>query len=179
MNPNPFLTQNRRSFLQKSGFGFGGAALASLINQDAAAAADDPLVKLGLHHAPKAKRVIYIHMVGAPSHLDLFDFKPELQKRTGELCPDEFFDLNQLAFIREQPNLLGTPKDERFSFKKCGQSGTEISNLLPNIQGIADEMCFIKTFHTDKFNHALAHMFSLTGFERFGGPSMWSCTSYE
>ena len=88
MNPNPFLTQNRRSFLQKSGFGFGSAALASMINQDAAAAGDDPLVKLGLHHAPKAKRVIYIHMVGAPSHLDLFDFKPELQKRTGELCPD-------------------------------------------------------------------------------------------
>lgn len=178
MNSNPFLTQNRRSFLQKSGFGFGSAALASMINQDAAAADDDPLVKLGLHHAPKAKRVIYIHMVGAPSHLDLFDFKPELQKRTGELCPDEFFDLNQLAFIREQPNLLGTPKDERFSFKKCGESGTEISNLLPNLQGMADEMCFIKTLHTEQFNHAPAQMFALTGFERFGRPSIGSWTSY-
>jgi hypothetical protein len=178
MNPNPFLTQNRRSFLQKSGFGLGSAALASMINQDAAAADDDPLVKLGLHHAPKAKRVIYIHMVGAPSHLDLFDFKPELQKRTGELCPDEFFDLNQLAFIREQPNLLGTPKDERFSFKKCGESGTEISNLLPNLQGMADEMCFIKTLHTEQFNHAPAQMFALTGFERFGRPSIGSWTSY-
>lgn len=178
MNPNLFLTQNRRSFLQKSGFGFGSAALASLINQDAAAADDDPLVKLGLHHAPKAKRVIYIHMVGAPSHLDLFDFKPELQKRTGELCPDEFFDLNQLAFIREQPNLLGTPKDERFSFKKCGQSGTVISNLLPNLQGMADEMCFIKTLHTEQFNHAPAQMFALTGFERFGRPSIGSWASY-
>jgi len=178
MNQNPFLAQNRRSFLQKSGFGFGSAALASLINQDAAAADDDPLVRLGLHHSPKAKRVIYIHMVGAPSHLDLFDFKPELQKRTGELCPDEFFDLNQLAFIREQPNLLGTPKDERFSFKKCGQSGTEISNLLPNLQGMADEMCFIKTLHTEQFNHAPAQMFALTGFERFGRPSIGSWTSY-
>ena len=178
MNLNPFLTQNRRSFLQKSGFGFGSAALASMINQDAAAADDDPLVKLGLHHAPKAKRVIYIHMVGAPSHLDLFDFKPELQKRTGELCPDEFFDLNQLAFIREQPNLLGTPKDERFSFKKCGESGTEISNLLPNLQGMADRMCFIKTLHTEQFNHAPAQMLALTGFERFGRPSIGSWTSY-
>lgn len=178
MNQNPFLTQNRRSFLQKSGFGFGSAALASLINQDAAAADDDPLVRLGLHHAPKAKRVIYIHMVGAPSHLDLFDFKPELQKRTGELCPDEFFDLNQLAFIREQPNLLGTPKDERFLFKKCGESGTEISNLLPNLQGMADEMCFIKTLHTEQFNHAPAQMFALTGFERFGRPSIGSWSSY-
>ncbi|MDC0302732.1 DUF1501 domain-containing protein [bacterium] len=178
MNPNPFVTQNRRSFLQRSGFGFGSAALASLMNQDAASAADDPLLKLGLHHAPKAKRVIYIHLVGAPSHLDLFDFKPELQKRTGELCPDEFFDLNQLAFIREQPNLLGTPKDERFAFKKCGQSGIEISNLLPNLQGMADEMCFIKTLHTEQFNHAPAQMFALTGFERFGRPSIGSWASY-
>ncbi|MDB4502009.1 MAG: DUF1501 domain-containing protein [Akkermansiaceae bacterium] len=178
MNDNPFLTRNRRSFLQKSGFGFGGAALASLMNQDAAASTNDPLAKLGLHHAPKAKRVIYIHLVGAPSHLDLFDFKPELQKRTGELCPDEFFDLNQLAFIREQPNLLGTPKDDRFAFKKCGQSGTEISNLLPKLQSMADEICFIKTLHTEQFNHAPAQMFALTGFERFGRPSIGSWASY-
>ena len=178
MNDNPFLIRNRRSFLQKSGFGFGGAALASLMNQDAAASTNDPLAKLGLHHAPKAKRVIYIHLVGAPSHLDLFDFKPELQKRTGELCPDEFFDLNQLAFIREQPNLLGTPKDDRFAFKKCGQSGTEISNLLPKLQSMADEICFIKTLHTEQFNHAPAQMFALTGFERFGRPSIGSWASY-
>jgi len=178
MNNNPFLTRNRRSFLQKSGFGFGGAALASLMNQDAAASTNDPLAKLGLHHAPKAKRVIYIHLVGAPSHLDLFDFKPELQKRTGELCPDDFFDLNQLAFIREQPNLLGTPKDDRFAFKKCGQSGTEISNLLPKLQSMADEICFIKTLHTEQFNHAPAQMFALTGFERFGRPSIGSWASY-
>ncbi|MEN8773623.1 MAG: DUF1501 domain-containing protein [Akkermansiaceae bacterium] len=178
MNHNPYLRQNRRSFLQKSGFGFGSAALASLMNQDAASAADDTLSRLGLHHAPKAKRVVYIHLVGAPSHLDLFDFKPELQKRTGELCPNEFFDLNQLAFIREQPNLLGTPKDERFAFKKCGQSGIEISNLLPNLQGMADEMCFIKTLHTEQFNHAPAQMFALTGFERFGRPSIGSWASY-
>lgn len=178
MNDNPFLIRNRRSFLQKSGFGFGGAALASLMNQDAAASTNDPLAKLGLHHAPKAKRVIYIHLVGAPSHLDLFDFKPELQKRTGELCPDDFFDLNQLAFIREQPNLLGTPKDDRFAFKKCGQSGTEISNLLPKLQSMADEICFIKTLHTEQFNHAPAQMFALTGFERFGRPSIGSWASY-
>lgn len=178
MNDNPFLTRNRRSFLQKSGFGFGGTALASLMNQDAAASTNDPLAKLGLHHAPKAKRVIYIHLVGAPSHLDLFDFKPELQKRTGELCPDDFFDLNQLAFIREQPNLLGTPKDDRFAFKKCGQSGTEISNLLPKLQSMADEICFIKTLHTEQFNHAPAQMFALTGFERFGRPSIGSWASY-
>ena len=121
----------RRLFLQKTGFGLGGAALTSMLQQEALGETVDPLARLGLHHAPKAKHVIYIHMVGAPSHLDLFDFKPELQKRSGQLCPDEFFEGKQLAFIREQPNLLGTPKDDKFAFKKCGNSGQEISNLLP------------------------------------------------
>ncbi len=178
MPPDQIQTPTRRLFLQKSGFGFGGAALAMLMNQDGAAATGAPLARLGLHHAPKAKRVIYIHLVGAPSHLDLFDFKPELQKRHGQLCPDEFFDLKQLAFIREQPNLLGTPKDEKFAFKKCGESGVEISNLLPHLQGVADELCFIKTLHTEQFNHAPAQMFALTGFERFGRPSVGSWVSY-
>ena len=174
----PLHHQTRRLFLQKTGFGFGGAALASLMNQDAAAATDDPLTRLGLHHAPRAKRVIYIHLVGAPPHLDLFDFKPELQKRHGQLCPDEFFKGKQLAFIRQQPNLLGSPKEEKFAFKKCGDSGLEISNLLPNLQGMADELCFIKTLHTDQFNHAPAQMFALTGFNRFGRPSIGSWVSY-
>ncbi|MFP6880063.1 MAG: DUF1501 domain-containing protein [Roseibacillus sp.] len=174
----PLHHQTRRLFLQKTGFGFGGAALASLMNGDAAAATDDPLSRQGLHHAPKAKRVIYIHLVGAPSHLDLFDFKPELQKRHGQLCPDEFFKGKQLAFIRQQPNLLGSPKEEKFTFKKCGDSGLEISNLLPNLQGMADELCFIKTLHTDQFNHAPAQMFALTGFNRFGRPSIGSWVSY-
>jgi len=168
----------RRLFLQKTGFGLGGAALASMFQQDALGANPDPLARLGLHHAPKAKRVIYIHLVGAPSHLDLFDFKPELQKRTGQLCPDAFFKGRQLAFIREQPNLLGTPKDEKFAFTKCGRSGIEISNLLPKLQGVADELCFIKTLHTEQFNHAPAQLFSLTGFNRFGRPSIGSWVSY-
>ena len=86
------IRNTRRLFLQKSGFGLGGAALAGMFRADAAGANTvDPLAKFGLHHAPKAKHVIYIHLVGAPSHLDLYDFKPELQKRSGQLCPDEFF----------------------------------------------------------------------------------------
>ena len=177
MSPDQLSRQTRRFFLQKSGYGFGAAALASLMNQDAACAAD-PLSKLGMHHAPKAKRVIYIHLVGSPSHLDLFDFKPELQKRSGQLCPDDFFDLTKLAFIREQPTLLGTPADEKYSFKKCGASGVELSNLLPHLQGVADELSFIKTLHTDQFNHAPAQMFALTGFERFGRPSIGSWVNY-
>lgn len=168
----------RRTFFQRAGFGLGGAALGSMMSRDALGADADPLSRLGLHHAPKAKRVIFIHMVGAPSHLDLFDFKPELQKRSGELCPDEFFEGKQLAFIKEQPNLQGTPKEDQFAFKACGKSGTMISNLLPNLQGVADELCFIKSLHTEQFNHAPAQLFSLTGFSRFGRPSIGSWASY-
>ncbi|MEO0416998.1 MAG: DUF1501 domain-containing protein, partial [Verrucomicrobiota bacterium] len=164
----------RRFFFQKTGFGLGGAALGSLLQRDVLG----KTASNGLHHAPKAEHVIYIHLVGAPSHLDLFDFKPELQKRNGQLCPDEFFQGKQLAFIREQPNLLGTPKNDKFGFKKCGQSGHQISNLMPHLQGVADELCFIKSLHTEQFNHAPAQLFSLTGFNRFGRPSLGSWVSY-
>ena len=127
----------------------------------------------GLHHAPRAKQVIYLHMVGAPSHLDLFEPKPELARRDGELCPEEFFAGKQLAFIRERPSLLGTPTGEaRFEFRRCGESGAPISNLLPHLQGVADHLCFVRTLHTDHFNHAPAQLYQLTGFERFGRPSL-------
>ena len=161
----------RRLLFQRSAFGLRGAALTGLFQNEASAATS-------LHHAPRAKRVIYIHMVGAPSHLDLFDYKPELQKRSGQLCPDEFFEGKQLAFIRQQPNLQGTPNTADFAFKKCGQSGNTISNLLPRLQGVADEMCFIKSLHTDQFNHAPAQLFQLTGFNRFGRPSIGSWVNY-
>ena len=124
MIPTPLQTETRRLFLQRTGYGFGSAALSSLVNGESAGA------KTGLHHAPRAKHVIYIHLVGSPSHLDLFDYKPELQKRNGQLCPDEFFDTTKLAFIREHPNLLGTPREDQFAFKKCGQSGIEMSNQI-------------------------------------------------
>ncbi len=178
MLPTPAQTQTRRLFLQKTGYGFGAAALASMANAESAGPAANPLVGSGLHHPPTAKRVIYIHLVGSPSHLDLFDFKPELQKRNGQLCPDNFFDTSKLAFIREQPNLLGTPREDKYAFRKCGQSGIELSNLLPNLQGVSDELCLIKTLHTDQFNHAPSQMFLLTGFERFGRPSIGSWITY-
>lgn len=127
----------------------------------------------GTHHTPRAKRVIYLHMVGAPSHLDLFEPKPELTKRDGQLCPEEFFAGKQLAFIRERPNLLGTPTaDRRYAFTRCGESGAPISNLLPNLQRMADRLAFVRTLHTDHFNHAPAQLYQLTGFERFGRPSL-------
>jgi uncharacterized protein (DUF1501 family) len=167
-------TLTRRQLFQRVGMGVGGFALAELLNQDLGARSAPPLS----HFAPKAKSVIYFHLVGAPSHLDLFDYKPQLQKRNGELCPKEMFEGKKLAFIRSRPSLLGTPEDSKFQFQSCGQSGIQISNLLPNLQTCADEMCFIRTLHTDQFNHAPAQMFMQTGFERFGRPSLGAWANY-
>ena len=183
MNTNSSLPEtpadvSRRFFFKNLAFGLGGAALSTLFRRDAYGLGADAGMKDGLHHAARAKRVIYIHLVGAPSHLDLFDYKPELQKRSGELCPDAFFEGKQLAFIREQPNLLGTPKSDKYAFSPCGQSGRMISNLLPHLQGVADELCFIKSMYTEQFNHAPAQLFSLTGSGRLGRPSIGSWMNY-
>jgi hypothetical protein len=178
MNTHPvdqyLRTLTRRQLFQRVGLGVGGFALANLLNNDLSAAPQNPFS----HFAPKAKNVLYFHLVGAPSHLDLFDYKPELQKRNGELCPKEMFEGKQLAFIRSRPTLLGTSKESKYEFKKCGKSGIQISNLLPNLQTVADDMCFIRTLHTEQFNHAPAQMFMQTGFERFGRPSLGAWTNY-
>ena len=173
-------TAARRQFFQTVGMGMGAAALTSLLRRDAGAveAPVNPMLPKRSHFPAKAKNVIYIHLVGAPSHLDLYDFKPDLQKRNGQLCPDEFFKGKRLAFIRTQPTLMGTPKTDLFGFKQCGQSGSTISNVMPHLQGVADEMCFIRTLHTDHFNHAPAQMFALTGFGQFGRPSIGSWVGY-
>lgn len=172
-NENSLLS--RRQLFQKAGSGIGAAALASMLGAEDL---DSGFSKRGFHHAAKAKSVIYIHMVGAPSHLDLFEFKPELQKRNGELCPEHMFEGKRLAFIRSRPSLLGTPKDARYEFSPQGQSGAMISNLMPHLQTVSDDLCFIKTLHTEQFNHAPAQMFLQTGFSRFGRPSLGSWSSY-
>ena len=178
MNTHPvdqyLRTLTRRQLFQRVGWGVGGFALANLLNKDLSAVPQNPFA----HFAPKAKNIIYFHLVGAPSHLDLFDYKPELQKRNGELCPKEMFEGKQLAFIRSRPTLLGTSKESKFEFKKCGKSGIRISNLLPHLQTVADDMCFIRTLHTEQFNHAPAQMYMQTGFERFGRPSLGAWTNY-
>ncbi|MCA9129904.1 MAG: DUF1501 domain-containing protein [Planctomycetales bacterium] len=162
----------RRALFQRVGYGVGAYALTQLLadKQWSKASATD--------HAPRAKHVIYIHMVGAPSHLDLFDFKPELQRRTGQDCPKELFESGKFAFVRELPKLLGTPATNRFRFQKCGQSGIELSNLLPHLQAVADELTVIKSLHTNEFNHGPAQMFLLSGFNRFGRPSIGSWVNY-
>ncbi len=165
----------RRTLLHRSGFGLGGFALAQLLCDDAAAG---PLNPRATHIPAKASSVIYIHMVGAPSHLDLYDLKPELQRRSGQDCPKELFESGKFAFVRALPSLLGTPNDKQFQFTRCGQSGLPLSNLLPNLQTVADEITLIKSMHTDEFNHGPAQMFMLTGFGRFGRPSIGSWMNY-
>ncbi len=173
MNPLDPQTLGRRELLQRTGFGLGAFALTSLFQWDSLAAR--PAAR---HLPPRAKSVIYIHLVGAPSHLDLFDHKPELQKRNGELCPEEMFEGKQLAFIRSRPTLLGTPTDSRFAFTPSAQSGVPISNLLPQLQQVSEEITFIRSLHTEQFNHAPAQMFLLSGFQRFGRPSLGAWINY-
>ena len=158
----------RRAWMLRSGAGLGAAALSQLDG--------DPNTRR--HVAARAKSVIYIHMIGAPSHLDLFDPKPELRRREGEKCPDEFFAGKKLAFIREHPRLLGTPDAGAFRFSRCGESGMELSGLLPGLQTCADELALVRTVRTDEFNHAPAQMFLGTGDQQPGRPSLGAWTSY-
>ena len=174
-----YLTESRREFLKHTGAGIGALGLASVLNgrlfaAPAAGGAGDPLAPIRPHIAPRAKNVIYIHLVGGPSHLELFDFKPELVKRSGEKCPDHMFKGKQLAFIREHPTLLGT----RFRFHRHGQGGLELSEHLPHLGSVADDLAVIKTVRTEQFNHAPAQLFLHTGFERFGRPGIGSWVSY-
>ncbi|MEC8929517.1 MAG: DUF1501 domain-containing protein [Verrucomicrobiota bacterium] len=169
MNPREqfFRTETRREFLKHSGAGIGAMALASVLN-GAGTATQRP------HFQPRAKRVIYIHLVGAASQLDLFDYKPELVKRNGQKCPDHMFKGKRLAFIREHPVLLGT----RFRFQRHGQAGIELSEHLPKLGDVADELCLVKSIRTEHFNHAPAQLFMHSGFGQFGRPGIGSWVSY-
>ena len=172
----------RRELLQRVGGGVGGAALATLLWRDASGvAAVQPAHRLqddGIGQfptfAPRAKHVIFLHMVGAPSHLDLFEPKPKLQEFDNQPCPDELLEGQRFAFLRGHPKLLGT----KFAFRQCGESGLPLSELLPELGTVADELCLFKTVHTDQFNHAPAQLFLQTGFPRFGRPSAGAWVSY-
>ncbi|MEX2216113.1 MAG: DUF1501 domain-containing protein [Phycisphaeraceae bacterium] len=167
----------RRAIFQHGGVGLGAIALSSLLNGHALGAkpqAADALAPKKAHFPPRAKNVIYMHMVGAPSHLDLFDYKPELQKHNGELCPKEFFEGKRFAFIRGHPRLLGT----RFDFKRHGKGGIELSELLPHLATVADDIAVVKSLHTEEFNHGPAQLFMMTGIGRLGRPSIGSWATY-
>src|SRR5919106_1372760 len=127
----------RRWFLRDCGVGLGGMALASLLSRDSAATSvSRPLAPRAPHHSPKAKRVIYLFMAGAPSHLDLFDYKPKLVSLSGTLPPPSVLAGYRSAFINPNSALLGT----KFKFAKHGKSGAEVSELLPNLAKMADDI---------------------------------------
>jgi len=172
----------RRHFFQDCGIGVGKVALASLLAQNrpsaaAAAVTEKPLSRGMLsapHHTPKAKAVIHLFMAGAPSQLELFDHKPMLSKYEGKPLPPSVIGGQRYAFIRPDAAVLGP----RFTFKKYGQSGAELSEMLPNLASVADELAIIKSCRTTQFNHAPAQIFMNTGFAQPGRPSMGSWVTY-
>ncbi|HYT95209.1 MAG TPA: DUF1501 domain-containing protein [Gemmataceae bacterium] len=170
------MLQTRRHFLRDGSLGLGALAL-GLMSGDRAAANSpqtNPLAPRSPHFRARAKNVIYLHMAGSPPHLDLFDYKPELVRRNGQDCPAEFLRGRRFAFTRGVPKLLGTPQP----FRRYGRSGAWISAAMPNLATVADELCFIKSMHTEQFNHAPAELLLFTGSPQFGRPSMGSWVTY-
>lgn len=169
-------TITRRWFFQQCGVGLGAIALGTLLRQNGLAAItpDNPLAPKQPHFPAKAKRVIFLFQAGAPSHLELFDNKPELAKWNGKLPPPELLKDYRAAFINPNSTLLG-PK---FTFAKHGQCGAELSELLPHISGIVDDIAIVKSMHTDAFNHAPGQILMSTGSQQFGRPSMGSWATY-
>src|SRR6188474_2306631 len=167
----------RRWFFKQCGVGLGAAALGELLGPTPSTAAEAPLGPLSArsgHFPAQAKSVIYLFMAGAPSHLELFDNKPELAKWDGKLPPAELLKGYRAAFINPNSTLLG-PK---FSFAKHGQCGAELSELLPHTAKIVDDIAIVKSMQTDAFNHAPAQIFMNTGAQQFGRPSMGAWATY-
>jgi hypothetical protein len=185
---NPFLESarliTRRHFLGQCNAGIGAIAIAALFQeqaqamtaraQDTAIDRINPLAPRPPHFAPRAKRIIYLHMAGSPPQQDLFDHKPKLNDLNGEPCPDSFLENERFAFIKGHPKILGSP----YKFEQVGQAGATISELLPHFKTIVDDTLLIHSMHTDEFNHAPAQLYLYTGSPRLGRASMGSWLTY-
>jgi hypothetical protein len=182
---NPFeqlqLRQTRRTFLSRTAAGVGSIALASLIKPLSTLAAEKKAAEKWrgmvnpLHFAPKARRVIFLCMAGGPSHLETFDYKPKLAELNGQPMPESYTKGQQVAQLQGQALKCLAPQ---FEFKKVGKSGQEISTILPHISKIADDICIIRSMHTEQINHDPAHAFLSTGSAISGRPSMGSWVLY-
>ena len=165
----------RRHFLRNCTTGLGAVALGSLVGCQPATGSGvaESVARDYLHHNAKAKHVIFLHMAGAPSQLELFDYKPALAKLHGQPCPDSLLEGKRFAFIKGVPKMLGP----QATFAQHGESGAWISNRLPHLATMADEVTFLKAMHTEEFNHAPAQLMLYTGVSRLGRPSMgsWIC----
>jgi len=172
----------RRHFLKESAMGLGALAMGSLLGCGSNTRSTNPVVFDAAHPlAPKmpmfpgrANSVIYLHMAGAPSQLELFDYKPDLMKLDGQDCPQSLLEGKRFAFIRGVPKMLGP----QANFKQRGESGLWISDHLPHLSTIADEITLLKAVTTDQFNHAPAQLLLHTGSPRLGRPSMGSWVTY-
>jgi hypothetical protein len=176
---NPDFFWNRRTLLGGGGLMLGALAAEELLGTAArgtapAQTAAPAPARLFQTHAAKAKSVIFLHMVGAPSQLDLFDHKPVLQKFDRQPAPKEFVEGKRFAFLRGHPKLLGT----RYRFEQQGRSGAWMSELLPHLGQVADEMTFIRSMTTSEFNHAPAQLAFHTGRNRQGNPSLGAWVDY-
>lgn len=175
--------RTRRNFLKQSAMGLGSLALGALLgcngNKESNPAASlfdpsHPLAPKAPPFAGRAKSVIYLHMAGAPSQLELFDYKPELHKLDGQDCPQSLLEGKRFAFIRGVPKMLGP----QAQFSQHGESGHWISEHLPHLATVADEISFLKAVQTDQFNHAPAQLLMHTGSPRLGRPSMGAWVTY-
>src|SRR5207248_1935547 len=173
---------NRRTFLGRAAYGLGGIALASLLDPRLIGSANAAPVQHGWkgiidppHFPVRAKRIIHLCMAGGPSHLESFDFKPELKKLDGKPFPESFTKGQQLAQLQ---NTELKARGSFTEFKKHGESGQEISDLFPNIATIADDICIVRSMHTEQINHDPAHAFMNTGTSIKGRPSMGSWVLY-
>jgi hypothetical protein len=170
----------RRHFFAECGVGVGKIALGAMLAESvrpgglAAAEPENPLAVKKPHFAPKAKRVIHLFMAGAPSQLDLFDFKPALTRLEGQPIPPSVIMGQRYAFIRPDAAVLGP----RFKFAQHGKCGASLSEMLPHLASVVDDICIIKSMHTDQFNHAPAQIFLNTGFSQPGRPSLGSWVLY-
>ena len=169
----------RRQFLRNCALGLGGLAISGLSacgtsTVDRESARVDEISGLAKAYAPKAKRVIYLHMAGAPSQLEMFDYKPKLQQLHGRDCPQSFLAGKRFAFIQGTPKMLGA----QANFARHGRSGQYVSDLLPHFSRVVDDVTFLKAVHTEEFNHAPAQLLMQTGHSQPGRPSMGSWVTY-
>ena len=176
------LSINRRAFLGRAAYGLGGLALASLLEPKLLRATETPAASARwngtvnpTHFPMKARRVIHLCMAGGPSHLESFDFKPKLKELHGQPFPDSFTQGQQLAQLQNTKLVARGPFCE---FRKWGQAGQEISTLFPNIGSVADDLCIVRSLHTEQINHDPAHAFMNTGTQIKGRPSMGSWLLY-
>lgn len=178
---HPYLDRlagiTRQQFVRSTSLGLGAAALNSLLNSSATADQTlvDPFAPRRSHFPARVKNVILLSMSGGPSHLDLFDYKPELLRRNGEECPQSLMEGKPFAFTGSTARLLGTPQ----RFQQFGESGAWMSAAIPHLSTIADELTFIKSLYTEQFNHGPAELLLYTGIPRTAGrPSLGSWITY-